>query len=46
MTDAEVKMSLLRILYELETAGLSFVSLLAQSTEARVDRSTRALCPP
>lgn len=46
MTDAEEKMRLLKIVYEFEAAGLPFVSLLAQSTEARVDRSTRALCPP
>lgn len=46
MTDTEAKVRLLKIVYEFEAAGLSFVSLLAQSTEARVDRSTRALCPP
>lgn len=50
MTDAEAKRRLLKIVYEFEAAGLSFAILLAillaQSTEARVDRSTRALCPP
>ena len=38
MTDAEAKMRLLRILYELETAGLSFVSLLERPL-AEVSRS-------
>ena len=46
MTDAEAKMRLLKIVYEFEAAGLSFASLLVQITKARVDRSTRALCPP
>ena len=46
MTDAEAKRRLLKIVYNFEAAGLSFVRILAQSTEARVDRSTRALCPP
>jgi len=46
MTDAEAKLALLKIVYDFEAAGLSFVILLAQSTKARVDRSTRALCPP
>ncbi len=46
MTEPEAKLVLLKIIYELEAAGLSFASLLGQSTKARVDRSTRALCPP
>ena len=46
MTDIEAKVELLKVVYEFEAAGISFVSLLAQSTRARVDCSTRALCPP
>ena len=46
MTDAEAKVELLKIVYEFEAAGLPFLSLLVQSTKARVDCSTRALCPP
>jgi hypothetical protein len=46
MREPEARLSLLKIVYEFEAAGVSFASLLAQSTKARVDRSTRALCPP
>jgi hypothetical protein len=46
MTDTEAGLRLLKIVYEFEAVGLSFVDLLAQTTKARVDRSTRASCPP